>query len=97
MPTLTHRRWQRLWAAWLVSVVLSGIGLDLVAYLREGWRATLTASIRRWGGVEPATSHGRLGQAFLLGFFGWLGVHLTWGILGPTRGRPDPAAAALDG
>jgi hypothetical protein len=24
-------------------------------------------------------------------------VHLTWGILGPTRGRPDPASAALDG
>jgi hypothetical protein len=88
MPTmLPHPRWRRFWALWASAVLISGIGLDTVAYVRHGWRATLTASIRRWGGVEPHAAHGRLGQAILLGFFAWLGVHLTFGVLGPNRGR----------
>lgn len=84
----SHWRWRRFWGAWVASVLLSGIGIDTVAYVRYGWQATLTASIRRWSGLEPRTPRGRLGQAILVGFFSWLGVHLSFGILGPVRGRP---------
>lgn len=82
-----HSRWRRFWAVWTALVLGSGIGLDTVAYVRHGWDATLTASVRRWSGLEPVCSRGRFGQTLLLGFFGWLGAHLAFGILGPTRGR----------
>jgi hypothetical protein len=88
MSTCKTPYWRRFWAVYAALAVSLEVVGDATAYVGYGWEATLTAAIRRWAGLEPRTSYGRLGQGALLAFFGWMAVHLAFGILGPSRGRP---------
>jgi hypothetical protein len=88
MAGCKNPRWRRFWSLWAAVFALTGIVGDTYAYVGYGWEATLTASIRRWAGLEPKTAYARLGRTALLTFFAWCAVHLGWGELGPSRGRP---------
>lgn len=81
------RLWTRFWAGWLVTFIVSGVVGDVVAYVSGGYPASLTLHIRRWTGQEPVTRWNRLGQLATMGFLSWAALHLTFGILGPARGR----------
>jgi hypothetical protein len=85
--TASSRLWTRFWAGWLVAFILSGVVGDVVAYVSGGYPASLTLHIRRWTGQEPVTRWNRLGQVATMSFLTWAAVHLTFGILGPDRGR----------
>jgi hypothetical protein len=84
------RLWTRFWAGWLVTFIISGVVGDVVAYVYGGYPASLTLHIRRWTGQEPATRWNRVGQVATMTFLSWATVHLTFGILGPARGRELP-------
>lgn len=79
--------WRRFWTGYVVVASVVGVVGDTVAYVRCGWDATLTAAIRKWTGLEPATRYGRLGRVALLGFLSWAACHLGFGILGPSSSR----------
>mgnify|MGYP007039477746 CR=1 FL=1 len=86
-PCRADRRWCRWWAGYAATAFALGVSTDTLAYVRHGYDATLTSHLRRWSGLEPRTRYGRLGQAAIAGFLGWAMLHLTFGILGPTRRR----------
>lgn len=87
MKCTADRRWCRFWSIYAATALGVGVVMDTVAYVRGGWPATLTAHIQRWFGIRPQTRYARLGQASIVLFLTWASVHLTFGILGPTRGR----------
>lgn len=86
-PCQARRFWCYLWAAWTLTLLVTGVVGDVTAYITEGWEATLTAHVRRWIGAEPRTRRGRVGQVAVGGFLAWACVHLSLGVLGPSRGR----------
>jgi hypothetical protein len=83
------RHWSRYWAGWLITFIITGAVGDVAAYVADGYPATLTVHIRRWTGQEPRTRWNRVGQLATMTFLSWAAVHLGFGILGPSRGRPE--------
>lgn len=74
---MPHRRvWDFAWAAWLASTAASFAVLETLA-LRRRCLPTLTATLRRWLGIEPATSWGRIAPIGFLAAWTWVAVHLT--------------------
>lgn len=68
--------WSLAWAVWLTATLGSFAWLEAVA-LRRRCHPTLTRTLRRWLGLQPARRHG---PAALLGFASvwvWLVVHLA--------------------
>lgn len=74
--------WDTAWLIWLGGTVVSFAALEIAAVRSGGWRtSTLTATLRRWLGIQPERPWRLAGIAVILGFCAWLGSHLTFGVL----------------
>lgn len=69
---------KHLWAAWIII----GIVADAIAYVIGGKEHTLSIYVRRALYLDSPKRR-RIGQAFLIGFLGWLGIHLVADCLEP--------------
>ena len=76
------RWWCRFWGVWASTALASGVAMDLIAFTRDGYDATLTAHIRRWSGADPPR-YRRVGAAAVMAFLGWALLHLGLGVLNP--------------
>lgn len=89
MGTCAHRaegRWGRIWDSWLAAAVVSFAVIEATGMTRAGVAGTLSAHLRRIGGLEPECRHRHLGRAVILSGCGWAAVHLGWGVLGVVPG-----------
>lgn len=73
---MSRRAWDWAWAAWLAATLGSFAALETVA-LRRRCLPTLTATLRRWLGIEPRTRWGTAAPLALVAGWTWLTVHLT--------------------
>lgn len=71
-----RRTWDLAWAAWLTGTVGSFAVLEYLAYHRR-LHPTLSATLRRWMGVDPRASRHVAMKIGFAGFWVWLTVHVT--------------------
>lgn len=66
----------RRWAAWTVGTLATFGYLERAAFASHDPASTLTWTLRRWLGIEPARPWRPIGVGGLVGFLGWCAVHI---------------------
>lgn len=74
---------ERRWLLWLLTVGASFTILEAHAILNKRTEATLTYTLRKHLGIYPVRPWKILGSGVVIGFSGWLAVHLLTGGLVP--------------
>jgi hypothetical protein len=82
--------WDLLWIIWLAVVAAPFAALETIAIVDKRKGNTLTATTRRWLGIDPPNKRRRIGipafTAALLIFTGWFLPHIVAGWWGGSGG-----------
>jgi hypothetical protein len=74
----------RRWILWLTATLLSFLALEAYALRRpltdEKPSETLTAALRLWLGIQPASKRRWVASVLFAGFWLWFTAHITVGV-----------------